>query len=406
MHLVERPVRSIVRAVADAAARWADADFPPRVRALDAVCARTGYSAPVAEYAFDRLFGSLTAAAIEATIVAELGSLAVLDDFVARADGLRARALPAGRVCVISSRTTVGVALTPAVFALCAKCDVVVKDREDALIGAFFRTLAEEDPPFAEAAIARSWDGERDGADLGRYAAIVAFGDDATLAGIRRTLPIGTRLIAFGAKASCGYVGRDALRDVAAARRVAEGAARDALLYDTQGCLSLHVLFVETGGAVGVVEFHDLLAGAVDDARREFPLGRRDPDDAARVAAARDRAAFRAAAGSGAVRSDPPAEYVTVLDAPPEEPPPFLPRVLAVRGVDGPDEAAAYLARHRLAIEAVAVAGARDDLRRMAAGIGAARIAAFGELQNPPIAGYHGGRPRIAEFVRWLTDET
>jgi Acyl-CoA reductase (LuxC) len=406
MHLVERPVRSIVRAVAAAAARWADADFPPRVRVLGAICARTGYSEPVAEYALDRLFGSLSVAAIEAAIVAELGSLAVLDDFVARPDGVRARALPAGRACVISSRTTIGVALTPAVFALCAKCDVVVKDREDALIAAFFRTLAEEDAAFAEAAIARSWDSQRDSADLGSNATIVAFGDDQTLAAIRRTLPIRTRMIAFGSKASCGYVGRDALGDVAAARRVAEGAARDFLLYDTQGCLSLHVLFVERGAAVSVAEFNDLLGGAIDSARVEFPLGRRDPGDAVRVAAARDRAVFRAAAGSGAVRATPAAEYVTVLNPPLDEPPSFLPRVLGVHAVDGPERAAGYLARHRIPIEAIAVAGVRGDLRRMAAGIGAARIAAFGELQHPPVSGYHGGRPRIAEFVRWLTDET
>ena len=29
------PVRTIVRGIADAAARWADADFPPRVRVLE-----------------------------------------------------------------------------------------------------------------------------------------------------------------------------------------------------------------------------------------------------------------------------------------------------------------------------------------------------------------------------------
>jgi hypothetical protein len=42
----------------------------------------------------------------------------------------------------------------------------------------------------------------------------------------------------------------------------------------------------------------------------------------------------------------------------------------------------------------------------MALHIGTARIAAFGALQSPPLHAYHGGRPRIAEFVRWVTDET
>jgi hypothetical protein len=33
------------------------------------------------------------------------------------------------------------------------------------------------------------------------------------------------------------------------------------------------------------------------------------------------------------------------------------------------------------------------------------RIAPFGTLQHPPLASPHGGRPRIAEFVRWVSDE-
>ena len=116
MRLPDLPVRKIAAAVADAAARWSDADFPPRVRALAAVCERTGYSEPVAEYALDRLFGSLTKPAIEAVIAGELASLDALDGFVERAGAARLRALPAGRVCVISSRTTIGVAIVPAIF--------------------------------------------------------------------------------------------------------------------------------------------------------------------------------------------------------------------------------------------------------------------------------------------------
>ena len=75
--LTARPVRSILRAIADAAERWQDGDFPPRVRALERACTRTGYSMPVAEYAMDRLFEALNAADVRAAVEREL------------ADGLR-----------------------------------------------------------------------------------------------------------------------------------------------------------------------------------------------------------------------------------------------------------------------------------------------------------------------------
>ncbi|HEY5425731.1 MAG TPA: acyl-CoA reductase [Candidatus Tumulicola sp.] len=406
MKLVERPVRSIVRAVADAAARWADADFPPRVRALGGVCARTGYSLPVVEYALDRLFSSLTESAIEAVIVSELGSLRALDEFVERQGRPRARALPIGRVCVISSRSTIGVAIVPAVFALCAKCDVLVKDREDALVAAFFATLADELDELREAAIARPWDG-RDAAGLpGAFDAVVAYGSDETLTHIRRSLPIATRMVAFGAKASCGYVAREALADAAAARRVARDAARDLVLYETEGCLSLHVLFAERGGAVSSQDFAALLGREVERAAVEFPVGARDVADVVRIAGARDAAVFRAAGGNGAVYSDASASYVTILDPPESDPPAFLARTLGIRSVDSPAQAAEYVERHRLPIEALAVAGLRPDLTALAIRIGAARIAPLGRLQSPPLGAYHGGRPRVSDFIFWLTDET
>jgi hypothetical protein len=61
-----------------------------------------------------------------------------------------------------------------------------------------------------------------------------------------------------------------------------------------------------------------------------------------------------------------------------------------------------YLRRHDLALEGFATADNRSDVIDLAVVAGAVRLARFGELQNPPLAGEHGGRPRIAEFVRWV----
>lgn len=228
--LTARPVRSILRAIADAAERWRDGDFPPRVRALERVCTRIGYSMPAAEYAMDRLFETLNAADLGATIERELGSLAVLDGFESRPGVPDERALPAGRVCVISSRTTIGVALLPATFALLAKCSVVVKDREDALIAAFFSTLAEELEEFRIGAVAEQWEGQARDRDLSEFDVVVVFGDDATIGSIGSTLTPRTRLIPFGTRASIGYVAREALATSREAEKVAQGAARDLVL--------------------------------------------------------------------------------------------------------------------------------------------------------------------------------
>ncbi|HEY5350009.1 MAG TPA: acyl-CoA reductase [Candidatus Lustribacter sp.] len=399
------PVRRIVRAVADAAARWADADFPPRVRLLDRIVERTGYTVPVVEYALDTLFESIAVPALEAVIANELGSLDALDGFADRSGRSPARALPAGSVCVISSRTTIGVALLPTIFALCAKCDVLVKDREDGLLRAFLESLAQEREDFAAAARAVTWDGESDSVDLDAFDVVTAFGSDATLGRIRAALATNARFVGFGSRASVGYVAREAIPDEASARAIAQGAARDLILYETEGCLSLHALFVERGGEVDPAAFTALVAREVERATIEFPPGSRDARASARIANARNLAAFRSAAGSGSVFSDERASYLAVLDPPVAEPPAFLPRALAIHAVDAPAEAAAYLARHEIPVEALALAGEREDLRGLAVAIGAHRIAAFGQLQRPLLGGNHGGRPRIADFVTWTTDE-
>src|SRR5579863_4782409 len=192
------PVRSVIDAVAGASAAWCDVRYAPRRRAVDAVSNRTGYSPPVVEFAFDRLFRSLGGDAIAAVIAAELGSLEVLDGFVDLGARGMTRAVPIGRVCVISSRSTVGVAIVPAIFALCAKCDVLVKDREDHLVSAFFATLAEELPELRASAAAISWQSGRESLDLAGFGAVVAFGSDATLAEIAAQLPHSARFVPHG----------------------------------------------------------------------------------------------------------------------------------------------------------------------------------------------------------------
>lgn len=401
--LADVPVRNVLAAIADAAVRWSDADFPPRVRVTGRIAERTGYSVPVVEYALDRIFFSITQQELGATIRSELGSLAILDGFASRPDRPDAWAAPAGSVCVISSRTTIGVAIVPAVFALCAKNDVLVKDREDSLVYAFFETLAQELDEFAHAARASTWSPNDERApDLRTFDAVAAFGADETLAAIRGMLSPAARFIGYGSRASAGYVTRESLGSREQATEIARGAARDLVLYETEGCLSLHTLFAERGGAVSLEEFGGILAACVEQANVEFPIAQRGAGAAARIARQRNLAAFRAAGGRGAVFASDAAEYAVLVEPPSSEPPQFLPRTIGIVGVDGPRDALAYLREHALRLEGFALSEKRADLMRAAVDAGAVRLARFGELQHPPLSGDHGGWPRIAEFVRWI----
>jgi hypothetical protein len=401
---------AIVGAVGDAAARWSDADFPPRVRATQAIEARLGYSTPVVEYALDRLFFALRAEALQAAITDELGSLAALDGPVERAGRPAGFARGVDRVAIVSSDTTIGVAVMPAVYALCAKCRVVVKDRNDALVRAFFDSLVDERPEFRAAAVARAWAGGSDADEaalLGTADVVVAFGGDAALRAIRAQLSPTARFVPFGHRASIGYVDAAAVASASARARSAllEAIATDALLYDGDGCLSLHALFVagERGAAEPIVAD---LAAAFERVTIEFPAGSPDPQRAASAAAYRNLGTFRAAGGRGAIYAPAQQSATIAFDPPRDVPPPFLARVLPVYPVAGPADAIAYLAGHRLPVAALGVDNPRaPEALAFAEAIGAVRIARLGEMQAPPVGGHHGGAPRIADFVRWIDRE-
>jgi hypothetical protein len=377
------PAEAIVDALDHAAERWRDADFPPRVRATAAIEERTGYTTPVVDYALDRLFGGITAEALRAAIVHELGSLAVLDRFVEVPGRPRGWARGVDRVTLVASDTTVGVAIPPLCYALCAKCGVVVKDRSDALVAAFVETLGTERRELARAVRVESWLGgadEREREVLGRAEVVVAFGGDEALRAIRAAAPAEATFVPFGHRLSAAYVTRADL--AGELDSLAERIARDALLYDGEGCLSLHVLFVERGEDGARARLARALAGAAERVATEFPPGR-DPYRAAHRRSATQNAAFLVAVGARPEHAEP-FPVVTVDDL-----------AAAARWVD--DRAFPLLD--------IVIADPTLDPRALAETFGVVRVTAIGAMQNPPLAGHHGGRPRIAEFIRWTDYE-
>jgi acyl-CoA reductase-like NAD-dependent aldehyde dehydrogenase len=395
----------LIAAVGDAAERWTDADFPPRVRATRAVIARTGYTEPVVDYALDRLFESITRGTLAATIESELGSANALDEFVSRAGRPDVWYRGVERAVLVASDTTIGVAIPHLAFALCAKASVIVKDRSDELIARFAETLVEEGPEFARAIAVDVWNSDDRAANRAAFEGaqtVVAFGSDAALHAIRNELDPETHFVAFGHRTSMAMIARDAFvsndeRDLDA---LAEGLARDALLYDGEGCLSVHAALVEADAAV-FADFAARVARACSAASIEFPPG--SPTLDPRTAAYRASALFRASQTAGrTITGGAAAPFVLDAGMPLDEPPPLAPRTLGLYRLDDLADARAFVARHALPLEAVAVAPepARERLDEVARTLGAARLCRIGTSQDPPLTGNHGGAGRILPFVR------
>jgi hypothetical protein len=395
------PAARILEALADAAERWCDADFPPRVRAVGAAMERTKYSEPVVDYAFDRLFEGMTRATLRAVIEDELGEVAALDGFVERPGRPPVHYRGVARATLVSSDSTLGVALPAFAFALCAKAGVTVKDRSDRLVAAFFETVLEERPELAQHARLESWSGHDDPdfrATLAQSDVVLAYGGPAALRAIREQLGPDARFVPFGHRTSVAYVDRATLDDPVAADSCARGLARDALLYDGEGCLSPHAAFVERGAALAPEAFAARLSRAFDAAAIEFPAA---ADVTTRFATYAASARFRATQADGALWQGEARPWLVVFEPARDSPPPLLPRTLALYAVDDPAEALAFIRAQRLLLEGFALAGdARADVLGAALASGATRLSAFGRLQAPQPAGEHGGEGRILPFVR------
>ena len=389
------PTHTIATAIGDAAMRWCDADFPPRIRITHDIADRTGYSVPAVEFALDALFGELRADAFLATIARELGDPAGLDS-------PGTRILPLGRVAILSSRTTIGVAIPAMCFALCAKNDVAVKDREDRLVAAFAESLAQELDAFEPALEIATWDSRLDGDRLHGAAAIVVYGSDETIARVTADYAQSARIIGFGSRTSIAYLDAATQSSPVELRRALAGAARDASLYEGEGCMSLHALFFARSGTCPPQKLAEHFATAMEEAATEFPVAERSAAQRAEMLQQSKLAAFRAAAGRGAAFCDERLVFLVVLDPPRQEPPLFLPRTVVLLPVDSPEEIVSYVGRHALPIECFGVTGTPRSYTEIAGRIGAARIAPLGEMQRPPLRSHHGGRPRIAEYVRFL----
>jgi hypothetical protein len=224
---------------------------------------------------------------------------------------------------------------------------------------------------------------ERFWKDASGLDAVVAYGDDGTVAGVRRRLVAGKPFTGRGRAWSAGAVFRSALRPSRIARTAAD-CARDVWLYDQRGCLSPQVFFVE--GADRAPAFAQALAGALGALARRYGRVRRPYDLAFSRRVFLDRLA---AAGRGAADAD----AVVYLAGRGPVAPAGSGQVVAVKAFGGRRELGRELGRFGAGLRGLAVAGSASERRRARRAVRAGvRIAPAGRLQDPPLAWQWGGQ--------------
>jgi hypothetical protein len=404
----------IVAAIDATSSRLADADDPLGRIAEYALPAVTGYSPAMVRLVLDRATRDWTSTVLRDLLDREIPGGA-LERFVPmHGTAIRTMAVPPRLALHIGSGNVPGVAVTSIVRSLLVRAPTLAKTAagEPLLSALFARALADVRPPLADALAVAHWPGGHSTVEDEAIAAadtIIVYGSAETVRSIRKRAPARVRIIEHGPRASVGLVGRESLALEAAARVTAARVAWAVAMFDQQGCVSPHVVWVERA-AVNIDAFAAMLGRALDALEQEFPRGSLDAAEAATIHDVRTRAEFRSIAGEDvSLFEGSGASWTVIRDADTAFEPSCLNRTVRVKQIDRLEDAPELIAPLRGFIQTVAMEGQgdrTDELARTLADAGATRITDFRRMPWPPPTWHHDGAGPLRELVTWVDLET
>ena len=229
--------------------------------------------------------------------------------------------------------------------------------------------------------------------------ALIVYGSDETIAHFRALVSPSQVFLGHGHKASLGIVWDDPQF------ASCEGAARDASLFDQQGCLSPQVFYLRETHSGFAREYAEKLSVAMERFNRTHPRGPLAVEEKAQIANLRAAYRFRAAGdlrvalweGGGNMDWTVVYEEDTWFPASP------LHRVIFVKPL--PDDFAHAIGPAATHIGAVGLFPCTEELADLFMELRPSRFCPIGRMQDPPWTWHNGGIPRLASLVKWVDFE-
>ncbi|HSB77344.1 MAG TPA: acyl-CoA reductase [Candidatus Methylomirabilis sp.] len=414
-YLARLPVAEVVEIVDHVVGLWLEPESPWVKAAALRIAAATAYSQAMVRTGLTRLLAGCRKEALLSLLQEELGDPGVLDGFrPRRAAGGSHRACGPTITTHIFSGNVPGLPAISLIQALLVKSASLGKPASEELVfpALFARSLAAVDSKLAASVAILPWPGGDGAIEHAAFAAsetVVAYGSDAAVESIRSRVPAGVRFVAHGHRLSFGVIGRESL-DLGTLDALAERAAYDVSLFDQQGCVSAHLLYVERGGAVPPEAFAERLASAMGAFEREMPRGKLLVEEAAAIQQARAEVELRE------MREEPVRQWAsphgTAWTVIYEDDPSFIPsclnRVVRVKPVTDLREIPSLVRPFSRYLQTVGTAMSPERRARLAealAPFGACRVCAIGEMPHPPLTWHHDGGFSLLPLLRWTAIE-
>ena len=404
-----RTIEQIITALGQAAQSWLIPDNPWRTRAIEQAPAATGFSPAMIEEAIRLTFGPITPSSLGELLDRELGDRRVLDEF--RPHG-KVQARASGPPVI--THILAGNVPPPGIISICCglmlKSGNVVKlsQRDPVFPSLFVESLRAVDSELAASVTLLEWPRSETAltqAAVNGAGAVIAYGDDSAVNAVRRLLPDGAAFLGYGQKMSFAYIGKEAMT-AENLPSLAEAAAFDVSVYDQQGCLSPHVIYVEERGALGPRKFAAALAEAMGAFHARIPRGTLSVEEASQISLTRSGYEFRAASDRRVAvwASSNPNDWAVIYEDNPAFEPSCLNRVVFVKPTDGIPRVLDAIQRFASRISTVGLAPMSERMNSFTndlARLGVNRVCPIGQMQRPPLWWYHDGKPNLASLLRW-----
>jgi len=413
-YLAGRSTHSLIGLLTDVAKRWLEPADPFRRLALEQGSAATGFSQPTLAGGLDAFFKQLTPEAFEALLEQDLGHVRRLDQMTSTTfeeKSSRAALATAPELLVhIAAGNLPNPTLLSLVMGLLARSAQFVKCASGtALLPRLFaHSLYEADPKLGACLEIAEWRGGNaplEQALFDEADCVTATGSDEALADIQKRLPTKTRFVGYGHRVSFAYVASEAL-SVHYERKVVAQAAADVVAWNQLGCLSPHVIYVQEGGSLGPEQFAEVLARELERREELEPRGELPVQLSATIASRRSIYEVRAAHSPDTRHwcSQGSTAWTVVYEADPRFQLSCLNRFIYVKSVKDLTQALQSADSVRGKVSTVGLAAPehrRLELATELARWGASRVCPLGQMQNPPLAWRHDGRPALGDLVRW-----
>jgi len=419
-YLVMRSTESMIKILCNVAERWLEPDYSFRRYALTAGPAQTGFSRETLARGLDGFFGQLTRENFHALLVQEFGDAKRLDALCAMPVEQKQNRMAILNAPEFQVHVAAGNIPNPAwlsmVFGLLLRSAQFVKCASGAsfLPRLFAHSIYEADPKLGACLEVAEWRGGNLALEKALFAeadCVTATGSDKTLAAIRAQLPVRTRFLGYGHRVSFGFVAAGDLYG-SSAKKIVARAADDVVAWNQLGCLSPHVIYVQTGGEVFPEHFAQLLADELEKREASEPRGELRAEHAAAIATRRGIYEVRAAHSPETTRhfcSKDSTAWTVIYEADARFQSSCLNRFIHVKGVADLTTALQGADDLRGKVSAVGIAAPDDKAQEIATQLarwGATRICPLGQMQNPPLTWRHDGRPALGDLVTWTDFET